>query len=153
MNEWLETIQTEGLEFLCGRTFIIATVVFLIYLFLTGILKRIKNWTVGTVVAIIGFFSPLKLRRLLFNTMSLIFMVFGAAFCCWGSAKLSRDTDGILEAIVGGSGALTIWGFVMLLANQFRSTSPKREYEEEDSGDRKVRPPSSLIRSDKEKDR
>ena len=144
--EWWDTLKEHGMEFLCGRAFLVATAIFLFYLLVTGVLRRIKNGIVGLVTWIIAVFSPLKLRRLLFNTMSLVFMVGGISLASAARAKLSGG-DGVLEAIVGGGFALGAWGFVILLASQFRGPREEKEPGEEtppQKKDRKVKPPTRL---------
>jgi len=140
MNEWFESVQEEVVAFLCGRTFIVATAIFFLYLFVTGILRRFKNFVVGIFKAIIAAFSPFRFRRLLINFIMLVFMVGGISLACGAKAKLG-GSDGILEAIVGGGFALGLWGFIVLIANQFRNPEPKTESEEPKS---KVKPPSSF---------
>lgn len=50
-------------------------------------------------------------------------MVGGVSSASAANAKLN-GREGLLEAIVGGGVSLAVWGFVMLLANQFKTEKP-----------------------------
>jgi hypothetical protein len=99
----MQSIQDTVITFLTGKSFLVATGVFVFYLFMTGMLRKLKNGFVGCFKAIFGILSPFKIRKLFFTFLSLIFMTTSFALYSGAKAGLNGSENPKLHAIVGGS--------------------------------------------------
>ena len=139
-------LQEVVINFLSGREFLVATGVFVAYLFLTGMLRRIKNGIFGFFGAVVRIFSPFRLRAVAVNGLSLLFMT--ASFSLFAGARAGLNGgDARLNAILGGSLAVALWSLGLFTFHQIRGPQKpvkkkKKKYQPTTS---KVTPPSSML--------
>lgn len=114
-----DTLKDQLLTFMSGSSFLVATGIFFAYLFVTGVFKRIFGFFGTLTHAVLGIFSPLKMRRIFFNFIALVFMVTSFSLYSGTRAKLAGE-DGTLQAVLGGSLALGIWSVLMFMAHLVR---------------------------------
>lgn len=127
----MQNIQDGIIAFLTGRAFLVATGVFLFYLFMTGMLRKIKNGIVGVFKSIFGVLSPFRMRRLFFTFLSLVFMTTSFALYSGAKAGLTGEESPKLHAIVGGSFAVGLWSVGLFISHLIRehyaSIAPKKK--------------------------
>lgn len=135
--EWL---QDEAFKFVCSRSFMMATAVFVAYLVVVGIVRRVFD-VIGTIFwMFFGIFSPLRMRQIFFNGITLLFITASFAAYQGGNAKLAGK-EGVWEAVVGGAGGVALWSVFMLVAHLYREhKTPSAEVV------RKKRPAKSVSR-------
>ena len=132
----LDNIKETVWAFMAGKEFLLVVGAIILYIVLTGALRRTFNLLFGWVGSFMNLFGAMRWRRLFFNFIALVFMVGGVTTASAARAKLNGG-DGVLEAIVGGGFALAAWAVMMMIFNQFTPRSKPRRKS-------KVELPSSL---------